>query len=30
MSEEVQLSIVCLLLFLNGAAAVICHQNWFQ
>jgi hypothetical protein len=34
MSENVRLSlklnIVCLLLFLNGAAAVIHHPNWFQ
>jgi hypothetical protein len=34
MSENLQLSlklsIVCLLLFLNGLAAVIQHSNWFE
>jgi hypothetical protein len=33
MSEDrlsLKLNIVCLLLFLNGVAAVICHPNWFQ
>ena len=27
---SLQLGIVCLLLFLNGAAAVIQHPAWFQ
>jgi hypothetical protein len=27
---SLKLNIVCLLLFLNGAAAVIRHPNWFQ
>jgi len=34
MSEKLRLSlklnIVCLLLFLNGVAAIIRHPNWFQ
>jgi hypothetical protein len=32
MSEylSLKLSIVCLLLFLNGVTAVIQHPNWFQ